>query len=130
MREFFHGWRRKAGCVALVLACAVMGLWFRSFAIFDVISLANGQQQHQIASASGRLFWGAWRERSRHSRPRNEWERIGTSRRTRDEVDIQLESFHNFRWIIPYWSVVLPLTLLSAYLILWEPRKRTEQDHA
>jgi hypothetical protein len=26
-------------------------------------------------------------------------------------------------WIIPYWSVVLPLTLLSACLILWKPRK-------
>ena len=24
--------------------------------------------------------------------------------------------------IIPYWSIVIPLTLLSAYLILWVPR--------
>jgi hypothetical protein len=24
---------------------------------------------------------------------------------------------------IPYWSVIIPLTLLSAYLILWTPRK-------
>jgi hypothetical protein len=26
--------------------------------------------------------------------------------------------------MIPYWSIMLPLTLLSAYLILWKPRKR------
>ena len=25
---------------------------------------------------------------------------------------------------IPYWTMALPLTLLSAYLILWKPRKR------
>lgn len=31
---------------------------------------------------------------------------------------------------IPHWMAVLPLTLLSAYLILWKPRKRTEPDHA
>ena len=31
---------------------------------------------------------------------------------------------------IPYWTMALPLTLLSAYLILSTPRKRTEADHA
>ncbi|HEY4260326.1 MAG TPA: hypothetical protein VGM98_09200 [Schlesneria sp.] len=25
---------------------------------------------------------------------------------------------------IPYWSIAIPLTLLSAYLILWKPRKQ------
>ena len=33
-------------------------------------------------------------------------------------------------WIIPYWPLVLSLALLSAYLILWKPRKRTEPKHA
>lgn len=27
-------------------------------------------------------------------------------------------------WGIPYWSVVVPLTLLSSYLLLWKPRTR------
>jgi hypothetical protein len=26
-------------------------------------------------------------------------------------------------WVAPFWSFILPLTLLSAYLILWKPRK-------
>lgn len=26
-------------------------------------------------------------------------------------------------YVFPYWSMVLPLTFLSAYLILWKPRK-------
>ena len=31
---------------------------------------------------------------------------------------------------VPYWSLACPLTLLSAYLILWKPRKRTGAEHA
>ena len=31
-------------------------------------------------------------------------------------------SGHTDSYIIPYWSIVVPLTLLSAYLILWAPR--------
>jgi hypothetical protein len=27
--------------------------------------------------------------------------------------------------MIPYWSIVLPLTFLSAYLLLWKPRRRS-----
>jgi hypothetical protein len=36
MREFFRGWRRKAGLVTLVMACAVMAMWARSRFINDV----------------------------------------------------------------------------------------------
>ncbi len=28
-------------------------------------------------------------------------------------------------WIVPYWSIVIPLTLLSAYLLLSKPHKST-----
>ena len=28
-------------------------------------------------------------------------------------------------YAIPYWSLILPLTLLSAYLILWPKQKRS-----
>ena len=37
-----------------------------------------------------------------------------------------VSSFFSMRlsiWIVPYWSLVLPLTLLSAWLILIKPRK-------
>jgi hypothetical protein len=27
-------------------------------------------------------------------------------------------------WRVPFWAIVWPLTLLSAWLILWKPRKR------
>jgi hypothetical protein len=31
---------------------------------------------------------------------------------------------HSTHCVVPYWSLVLPLTLLSAYLLLWKPGKR------
>ena len=31
---------------------------------------------------------------------------------------------------VPYWSIVIPLALLSAYLILWKPRKRVAIDNS
>ena len=35
MREFFMGWRRKAGVVTLMMACAACGLWLRSKTFSD-----------------------------------------------------------------------------------------------
>ncbi|MDB5345770.1 MAG: hypothetical protein JWP89_4147 [Schlesneria sp.] len=35
MRDFFHGWRRKLGCVTLVMACAVSSAWLRSYSRND-----------------------------------------------------------------------------------------------
>jgi hypothetical protein len=45
------------------------------------------------------------------------------------EPTSQLQSDWGFRcryWIIPYWSIVIPLTLLSAWLLLSKPRKRDD----
>jgi len=33
-------------------------------------------------------------------------------------------------WVIPYWSIVISLNLLSAYLILWNAGKRTRPNDA
>ena len=37
MREFFKNWRRKAGCVTLLVACAVMVAWIRSQNASDLL---------------------------------------------------------------------------------------------
>jgi len=31
-------------------------------------------------------------------------------------------------WLVPYWSIVIPLTLLSAYLLLARPRRKPSPD--
>src|SRR5947209_2489025 len=39
MNNFFHGWRRRAGCVTLVMACVFMAGWVRSFKTADLVGL-------------------------------------------------------------------------------------------
>lgn len=148
MREFFHGWRRKAGCVALVMACVLTTGWIRSQREFDCFALTDNSWVHIIVqSAGGRLtlffnslnsapavYW--WHgELSRDAEPIDpmedcvgcdiEWRRDWTgftavSYSVKDGAEI----IRTLSFIFPYWSVVLPLTLLSAYLILWKTRKK------
>jgi hypothetical protein len=54
MLKFFHGWRRKAGCVALGLACCSLIGWFRSVAVRDEIGLGADQF---ISSENGYVSW-------------------------------------------------------------------------
>lgn len=141
MREFFHGWQRKVGCVTLVMACVVTGSWVRSFYVLDQVRVSRENQSpiYLLQSVNGSIRWicdedrGAeiyfWMARPRDSSPKlfaddPEWEwkfrwlGFGACNPSR------IESL----WCIPYWSVAVPLTLLSAYLILWNARKRKSSE--
>ena len=39
MGDFFKGWRRKSGCVLLVMTGLLMGAWLRSRLIHDTFSM-------------------------------------------------------------------------------------------
>ena len=125
MREFFHGWRRKAGCFTLTMALALSSMWLRSSFVFDILDITPSEQRCQIASACGMIFAAVWHEDNPSYR-RNGWQRIELSGLNDPEatIEVALYSWQNFDWHIPYRSLILPLTLLSAYLILWKPRKR------
>ena len=105
MREFFHGWRRKAGLATLVMAYGLMGLWIRSGLLPEELEIHNpfGRSDAKFVSLDNNLeYWRLpWREGIASTRP-TEWKRV---------------------CCIPYWSVVIPLTLLSVVLVLWKPRK-------
>ena len=70
MREFFKGWKRKLGCVTLVTACLLMGMWIRSQRIHDAYSFGFNHHQQAIISFDGRLTWWsynlAWHESPYH----------------------------------------------------------------
>src|SRR4051794_19488286 len=53
MRDFFKGWRRKLGCVTLVMACVFMAGWVRSIGISDWITLNAGNFQCDVRIESG-----------------------------------------------------------------------------
>src|SRR5262245_3802284 len=60
MREFFKGWRRKVGCVTLVMALASLGLWTRSFQSDDAITISIVSRTHMVRSWTGLVSWYSW----------------------------------------------------------------------
>lgn len=146
MREFFRGWRRKSGCITLGLALALMGMWVRSRIFEDKMIWVWRGTAHLLNSEDGGISWTAY------IGPSNTRELFwyGSSPikndshhgwwQAKEECETQWEfqfsgfsfgtatkgSFNQLAkyWLIPYWILVFPLTLLSACLLLWKPRKR------
>ena len=61
MQIFFHGWRRKVGCVLLVVAVAVLGMWMRSRFCRDDFVLAFSKKTAIVAVIGGRGVQWSWR---------------------------------------------------------------------
>jgi len=141
MVEFFKGGRRKIGVVTLVMACVFAMAWFRSLFNDDVAQLYRGSTHHQIQLCRGFVAWASepmaieeesnkqlglmfsshsllgpnatMRDMRTWCEWTHEWNACGF---------IFGEKDHTIIWVIPLWSIVIPLTLLSAYLLLVKPR--------
>jgi hypothetical protein len=120
MREFFKGWRRKVGCVTLVVSLLLAGCWIRSFVIRDVVCIPRKYALQIFSSSQGEISW------NRHdaaSTLKFSWKSEPIDRRTaRRKAGFR---FNASIWSTPYWPFTVPLTLLSAYLILWNPLKNS-----
>jgi hypothetical protein len=148
MREFFRGWRRKAGCVALVMACVVTGCSLRARIVCDEFLFGNGHGAEIRAIGLHRVgikwtvyedpavvFSAGWNshpyavggdsfEKVLREHPREwEWRISGFS--SGQIRNISSDGDRLTFQIVPYWFLIIPLTLLSAYLILWKPRKNS-----
>jgi hypothetical protein len=96
MRDFFRGWRRKAGCAALGIACVFMGAVLKQ-RVERRSTLAHYQEDypvHRVDKDGNTVF--KYSEHGEFVYQRLSW--------------------------MPDLCVAIPLTLLSAYLILW-PRR-------
>ena len=151
MSEFFKPWRRKIGCVTLLMACVFAAGWVRSPFFTDVISYSTGENSADFwFSADSTFGWFGFRvDREKFSNGTPSVTIMGpdfptwsTSPKGRDELWF-LKSPR--RWLgfnagrkkndiagdfvlfaaVPYWSIVLPLIALSAYLLLSNPRQST-----
>jgi hypothetical protein len=131
VRAFFKGWRRKVGCVTLMVSLALVGAWIRSSRVFDHISFAIGNRQYEIRSIGNHVWWRSWEP----VRLKPDWS--SSSLLSKERVtDLSAKVDGEYRmmrglvrlrfalWNADYWSITMPLTLLSAYLILWKPRKK------
>lgn len=126
MGDFFHGWRRKTGCVALVMACLFAGMRMRSYLVYDRGWFPLGARQHALISMRGGISWCAWNSNSKTVNwSSNEFNRWGGSGTIYWYDQIVRPPYPDFpalgEWTFDYWWLVLPLTILSAYLILWKP---------
>jgi hypothetical protein len=154
MREFFRGWKRKLGCVTLLLACLLMGVWIRSNYRVDFVIFNSTFPNHAFLSGFGRFrlfqigqYTFAMDGDERETKisyifhkwapvfAGYEWEpvfRFGPLEAKSYLCDV-LEADDNSTgtrhpmWLVPYWSIVVPLTAVSAWLLLSEPRTKSRQ---
>ena len=136
MVEFFQGWRRKTGLVLLATALLWAGIWGRSLVIHDIVIVATSNQHHRLISERGIITWMRlpdwrsqppyfnWHQRSIFEFPDgNRYLRRWRFLEFEFTTGIEAANGAKFvRYAIPYWSIVLPLTLLSALLLLRKPR--------
>jgi hypothetical protein len=115
MREFFRGWRRKAGCVALVVASVFAAAWCRNLATDDYVVGFRGS----LISTNGRFYVARQFNLDRRSLC---WD-SGPALFPKNMATFEIETLG-----APY-SKVVPLTLLSAYLILWSRERRAGCRH-
>jgi hypothetical protein len=158
MLTFFYGWRRKAGCISLVMSLLMMGVWIRSRYIMETLTYISDEGRHSFSINPNGFEWARRTGSGQYLSPQF----MNLSWETIEVDDSDFESFpepsmgwetswnyhcYGFRfgkfqltaglglsllyaelttWTMPHWAVVIPLTLLSAYLILWKPRKKSQ----
>jgi hypothetical protein len=103
-RNDASNWRIRLGHVLLVCACAVSLVWIRSYSWGDIVSCGIGY----AVSEKGVISFSLGNDGSRVA-----W---GTFAATRG-----FWIHHGFE--IPYGCVVIPLAVVSAWLILRSPRR-------
>lgn len=146
MREFFRGWRRKAGCLTLVLACVLAAGWIRSYAHIDNLLLITDQTLNGVLSINGATTWGTNWMTDGSKQQFDTWLKwktapvtplmnVSTPDGTTYHWKYSLGGFQLYRYdwsrfnqsgmacTLPYWSIVIPLTLLSAWLLLSKQRE-------
>jgi hypothetical protein len=132
MRDFFKGWKRKTGTATLLLALVFAGTWVRSHSAEDEIRIRFGFSSHYLTSEGRGLGWRGilhedwipihksefrWNSRAIPPPPPPGTLSliIGGGQRIEGDRHFDLG-------FIPHWLIVVPLTLLSACLLLGKPR--------
>ena len=156
MGEFYKGWRRKIGLMTLLMALVGMAGWVRSGLSVDFVWYPTATFGYSVESLHGlvRLTRGTpvasgmpvkFGSESLSSPPHLKFDDNGEPLPFDpwEKLDIEWQSnWFAFSFgtamikgsiakiemcLIPYWSIVVPLTSLSAFLLLAKPRKSTQK---
>lgn len=125
--------RRILGVVTLILACMFAAGWVRSVKVVDIVTAPAGR-----ILVSGGQRWGLFRTGSFDLEAPIYFSGIRGVKLVRNDAPFPqpvwlteretfVEVFSNDTdvsalYLIPYWAVVLPLTLVSAWLLFSKPR--------
>ena len=155
MGEFFSGWRRKVGIVTLLMALVAMAGWVRGRTSFDYFGIHHDAfTETVLVSSRDGFVWAFYRR----TRPRNpgstiEWftepilatTELALDAKDLDDADSHINwlGFHFAKgeirpkpnsgvfgvWIFPHLELAMPLTLISAsLLVLSNPRPNKPQS--
>ena len=150
MREFFSGWRRKIGVLTLVMACVLMAGWVKSILAIDIAVIPFQANSAVTVFSEDQLFGVQYQFEplGLHRTTRLSWVSHATAHHISKNLfpDARLTWHYRIRgfgcaeyleirengsrlifWLIPYWSIVLPLTLFSAFLLLSKPKTSNQK---
>ena len=146
MSAFFKGWKKKIGVLTLVMACLAMAGWMRSLAVQDQICFRSRKHTMEfLQSFKNSISWHHFYNDSEAgplllSKCYNKWDAFPRFTDIRMSGDSDYFGFvmrtfssnqaNGYLLQIPYWSLVLPLTALAAYLLLKKPKTSTQKKTA
>jgi len=156
MGEVFVGWRRKIGCVTLMMALVFMGGWLRSLTGIDSVTFySQNPTIVSVSSVQGRFEFEMMQDTEPHGTMMFpvwwtteedvghlpflvalndgdpdinwEWQRYGfgggSIAAPPGETPLAF-------LVVPYWSITIPLTALSAFLLISKPKTSNQKKTA
>ena len=142
MADYFRPSRRRLGGIMLGLACVFASGWIRSLTTTDALGFGEPNAYNVVVSTKAEIRWAKitpglnrigfeWstsppveEESEFHwQESKIEWRQAFCGFDFGSGVSASLPNHHTQRWVIPYWSIVVPLTLISAGLLLSKRRQ-------
>lgn len=132
---YFKPLRRKLGVLTLFMACVFAAGWIRSISCWNVIDLSMLHRSCEWNSSFGSIQWAGWDAEECVTWPvvsfgSGQLVPLDPDRAQVLEMLVAADcvidngGMNRIDWIIPYWSIVVPLTLLSGWLLLSKPRQQ------
>ncbi len=138
MGENFKGWRRKAGCVALAMALAFIFMWTRSQMVEDSLVWSGDKGEVELMFEFDSIVFAVLEQSDqlRQTSVIPQWITRESTFELEDRDHLWKFQWWGFRygidkgrtqsiyvWAISYSPPTVTMTLLSAYLLLSNPRR-------
>ncbi len=136
MGTYFNTWERKLGCVTLAAALVLAGIWSQGNNFIVAIEFSQGDRAHYVVLSNTGYSWFA-RDCDENRIRRHFFVGIRYPRpfkTVETEVAYWKARFHHKKWTedllqekrkpwtVSHGAIVLPLTQISACLLLWKRR--------